>query len=111
MQRIPIYRVASSDVSVAATLLQADVPAEMVPRGLLGPALLANLFVSKWMDHLPYHRQEYILARAGLALERSVMCRAEKECAKLAKMIVEAARKDAIANAHIIGTDATGTLP
>jgi hypothetical protein len=38
------------------------------------------------------------------------MCSSEKRCAELAKGILDAAREDAVKYAHIIGTDATGTL-
>jgi transposase len=103
-------REAQGPASGETCIVQAPPPDEMVPRGLLGHGLLAHLFVSKWVDHLPYHRQERMLARSGIDLDRSVMGRAEKACADLCAPIVEAARAYALAHAHVIATDATGTL-
>ncbi len=105
----PIYK-CDDEARIETHIYQADPPDEMIPKGLLAHGMLAHLLVSKWEDHLPYNRQERILERDGIILDRSVMCRAEKRCAELASGIVEAARKDAIENACVIGTDATGTL-
>jgi transposase len=43
-------------------------PPEVIPRGAVGPGLLAHVVVSKFVDHLPLHRQEGILARHGWAV-------------------------------------------
>ena len=93
-----------------ATLVQADTPHEMIPKGILGPALLAHVFVSKWVDHLPFHRQERIFARQNVPIDRATMCRSAEQCAALAKCVVDACWQDARAHAHVFATDATGVL-
>jgi transposase len=55
-------------------LVTAPKPAAPIEKGLPGPGLMAHIIVSKYVDHLPLHRQESILARQGVALSRSTMC-------------------------------------
>jgi len=54
-------------------LVQAPVPGHVIDKGLATTRLLAQVIVSKYIAHLPLHRQEYLFARAGLALSRSTM--------------------------------------
>jgi transposase len=49
-------------------------PAQPIAKGLPGPGLLAHVIVSKFIDHLPLHRQVPILARHGMQLSRSTLC-------------------------------------
>ena len=39
-----------------------------------GPGLLADIIVSKYVDHLPLHRQEQMFFRLGIELSRKRMC-------------------------------------
>ncbi len=55
-------------VSIAAK------PAQPIDKGLPGAGLLAHVIVNKYGDHLPLYRQEHILARHGVELERSTLC-------------------------------------
>jgi len=52
----------------------ADLPAQPVPKGSAGPALLAHVVTSKYADHLPLNRQEGIFKRFGIKLNRSTLC-------------------------------------
>lgn len=56
-----------------ATLVQAPAPARPIDKGLAGPALLAHVAVSKYLDHLPLYRQSAIYGRQGIDLERSTL--------------------------------------
>ncbi len=47
---------------------------QVIPKGIAGPGLLTHVLVSKYVDHLPLHRQEAIFARQGVELARSTMC-------------------------------------
>jgi transposase len=58
-------------------------PAQPIDKGLPGPGLLAHITVSKFVDHLPLHRQVPILARHGIGLSRSTMCDWMAACAEL----------------------------
>lgn len=55
------------------TIHTAPMPAQPIERGLAAPGLLAHVLASKYLDHLPLHRQEQIYARQGVVLPRSTM--------------------------------------
>lgn len=55
------------------TMHTAPLPAQPIERGLAAPGLLAHVLGSKYLDHLPLHRQEQIYARDGVVLPRSTM--------------------------------------
>ncbi len=61
----------------------ARLPAEVVPRGGVGPGLLAQAVVAKFVDHLPLHRQTAILARDGWPVPRSTLCDHLRACGRL----------------------------
>ena len=48
--------------------------AQIIERGRPGAGLLAHIFISKYCDHLPLHRQEQIFERHGIELPRQRMC-------------------------------------
>lgn len=48
--------------------------AQVIPKALAGVGLLTHVLVSKYVDHLPLHRQEAIFVRQGVELSRSTMC-------------------------------------
>lgn len=52
----------------------ADKPAKVIEKGLPGPGLIAHVITSKYCDHLPLYRQEFMLARHGVALSRKTLC-------------------------------------
>ena len=92
------------------TIVYASAPDEMIPGGLPSPDLLAHIVTGKFADKLPYNRQEGIHARSGVHITRGVMCGWTERCHELAKLVVAAMSEDALANAHVIATDATGVL-
>jgi transposase len=53
------------------TIFQAAAPSRPIARGVPGPALLANVLVSKYCDHIPLHRLARIHARDGVCLDAS----------------------------------------
>ena len=61
----------------------ARLPPEVVPRGGVGPGLLAQAVVAKFVDHLPLHRQTDILARDGWPVPRSTLCDHLRACGRL----------------------------
>lgn len=100
-----------ADGEVAESPIVASVlPSKPIPKGLIGPAFLAHVIVNKFCDHQPLHRLEGILARAGLDIARSTMCGWVEAASTLVEPVVQAMWKDAIENAHLIATDATGVL-
>ena len=67
---------------------QADKPAQPIPKSMAGPGLLSHITVSKFCDALPLYRQESILRRSGVDLDRSRLCQWLKHCAKLLSPLV-----------------------
>ena len=54
-------------------VVQAPAPARLIEGGLPTDALVAQVLVSKYADHLPLYRQAQIFARQGINLERSTL--------------------------------------
>lgn len=54
-------------------IVQATAPARLIEGGLPTDATVAQVLVAKYADHLPLYRQAQILARQGLALDRSTL--------------------------------------
>jgi len=57
----------------ASVVVQAPAPARLIEGGLPTEALVAHVLVSRYADHLPLYRQVQIVARQGVALERSTL--------------------------------------
>jgi transposase len=64
-------------------VVTAGKPAQPIPKGLPGPALMAHVITEKYCDHIPLHRQERRLARQGVELSRSTLCDWMAHAAKL----------------------------
>ena len=54
-------------------VVQAPAPPRLIEGGLPTEALVADVVVSKFADHLPLYRQAQILARHGVRIERSTL--------------------------------------
>jgi transposase len=59
--------------SCESTVVQAPAPARIVEGGVPTEALIAQVLVSKYADHLPLYRQAQIYARQGVRLDRSTL--------------------------------------
>jgi transposase len=57
-----------------AGIVQASAPARLIEGGIPTEALVADVLVSKYADHLPLYRQAQIFAREGLIIDRSTLC-------------------------------------
>lgn len=54
-------------------VVQAPAPARLIAGGLPTEAMVAQVLVSYYADHLPLYRQTQIFARQGLDLDRSTL--------------------------------------
>lgn len=57
----------------AGVVLQADAPARLIEGGLPTEAMVAQVLVARYADHLPLYRQAQMLARQGIVLGRDVL--------------------------------------
>lgn len=55
----------------SGAVVQAHAPEHVVPGGLPTEALIAQVIVAKFGDHLPFYRQAGIYARQGIQLDRA----------------------------------------
>jgi transposase len=55
----------------SGAVVQAHAPEHVVPGGLPSEALIAQVVVAKFGDHLPFYRQAEIFARQGIRLDRA----------------------------------------
>ncbi len=89
-------------------IVTAPMPKEIVPRGILAPSMIAHVLAIKYVLGVPFYRYEQQCAREGFSLDRGTMCRYAEHVGATLGCIVEAARKEAIATAFCLSTDATG---
>lgn len=57
----------------SGAVAQAHAPEHVVPAGLPTEALIAQVVVAKFGDHLPFYRQAEIYARQGVVLDRATL--------------------------------------
>ena len=101
--------VASEPRLAGATLITAPMPPRLIDRSYATPSLLAHIASDKLCDGLPLHRQEDRFARLGVPIDRGTMCCwLEEAGGTVGATVVEAMRREALASAHCIATDATG---
>lgn len=87
-------------------VITATKPEEGLPRCLAGPTLLAMIVVSKFADHLPLHRLEGMLARHGMQIARSSMCRWVQELATMCEPLLDRMKSEVL-QSHVIQGDET----
>jgi len=51
----------------------APLPAQIIPQGIATPGLLAHIITAKFVDSLPFYRQEGMFERIGVELGRATM--------------------------------------
>ena len=74
--------------------------------GLAGPGLLAHVTISKFIEHMPYYRQQDELARGGVFLARSTLCGWIAQCADRFRPLVDLMRSR-ILQSYVIHADET----
>jgi transposase len=93
-----------------AGVVQAPAPPQAVEKSLAGEGLLAQVVISKYVDHLPLHRQEQIWARHGIDLSRTTLCDWVAAVATALAPIGERLRQEVIAADYLQTDDTTVTV-
>jgi transposase len=92
-----------------ATIVTAPMPDETFARSLAAPSMLAHIAAEKGLQGVPLYRLEDRYSREGAPVDRGTMCRwLEDAGATAGSTVIEAARKEALAKAFCLATDATG---
>jgi len=87
-------------------LTMAALPAAALPKAKAAPGLVADIIVSKCVDHLPLYRQEKRYARQGIELSRSTLCGWLAEAAEVLTPLA-ALLKARVLSAPVLHTDDT----
>lgn len=78
----------------------------VIDKGLPGPGLVAHIVTSKYCDHLPLYRQEFMLARHGVELSRKTLCGWILTVADKLQPLIDAMRREVLVS-RVIHTDDT----
>lgn len=93
----------------AMSIYTTPMPPMMFPRSIAMPSLIAHIASRKITEGMPLFRIEEGFEREGVPIDRGMMSRWLEELgATLGSTVIEAMRKDAMARAFCIATDATG---
>jgi transposase len=88
------------------TVKIAPVPLAIIPKSIVTPGLLAHVLTGKFVDSLPFYRQEKQFSRIGVQLTRSSMCnwamKAAEACRPLYNLL-----QDAVLDGKSINLDET----
>ena len=84
----------------------ADLPPEAMPKSKAAPGLIADVIVSKLVDHLPLYRQERRYARQGFPIARSTLCGWLADAAEVLTPLWYRL-KDRVLSAKVVHTDDT----
>ena len=98
---------ASKAHSLTTEILVAPLPSQPIPSGNAGPSLLAYLFISKYIDHLPYYRQVQMFKRDGIKLSESTISGWFKAVCKLLEPLYEELKSQVLASEYLMGDETT----
>lgn len=84
----------------------ASVPAQMIPKSIATPGLLAHVLTAKFVDALPFYRQEKQFIRLGGDLSRATMCGWAMKVAEKCKPLLDLLH-DEILSGPLINIDET----
>ena len=92
-------------------VLSAEQPKSLIQRPLLHTSTIADIMHTKFGLGTPLYRQEAEYRAQDVAIDRGLMCRYMEEVGNaFGATVVHAMWEDAINNAGVISTDATGAL-
>ena len=84
----------------------APLPEHIIPKSMATPGLLAHIFTGKFVDALPFYRQEGQFSRLGIDLPRSTMCGWAIKVADRCEPLLELLNKE-IRSGPLINIDET----
>lgn len=105
----PKYLQPSKDqpVNEGKKIVVAPIPTLPIPSGNAGPSLLAYLFISKFVDHLPFYRLVQMFKRSGIQLSESTISGWFKAVCKLLEPLYEELKAQILASEYLMGDETT----
>jgi transposase len=79
----------------------ADLPSQVLPRSNAGASLIAFLLISKYMDHLPFHRIIEIFKRQKIILAASTVNGWFSDSVDLLRLLYETLKKEVLSSDYI----------
>ena len=92
--------------SEAGAVKTAPPPAQIIPKGIATPGLLAHILVSKFCDALPFYRQTKIFQRLGIEIPRASMANWAIQVARQCRPLLELLRSE-ILSGPLVNIDET----
>ena len=89
------------------TVKIAPVPPQIVPKSIVSPSLLAYILTGKFIDHLPFYRQEKQLIRLGVDVSRTSMCRWAMQAAEACQPLLNLLEEEVLAGMYIQADETT----
>lgn len=81
--RRQIVRPVYANAERAHAPIVAALPPQVIPQAGVGPGFITHVLISKYVDHVPLHRQERMDARGGVWIGRQARCRYVEAAAHL----------------------------
>ena len=98
--------VESQALGLSGAVTIAPLPPQIIPQGIVTPGLLAHVLVAKFVDALPFYRQESQFVRLGIDISRATLCTWATLVAKAIESVSELLLDD-IRSGPIIEMDET----
>lgn len=81
--------VAAFKRAVSPTVVIAPPPLHIIPKSIASPGLLAHVMAAKFVDSLPFYRQEGQFLRMGVHIGRATMCGWAMQIAKACEPLLD----------------------
>jgi transposase len=88
------------------TVKIAPVPAQIIPKSIVTSGLLAHVLTGKFVDAMPFYRQEKQFSRLGVEISRTTMCNWAMKAAAACTPLYELLQKEVLAG-YLIHIDET----
>lgn len=82
-------------------ILIAPLPSRPLEKAIAGPALLANIIIEKFVDHLPLYRQQQRFSREGIHLPSSTIIGWINGCCELLNPLYEKLKTEVLSQNYI----------
>ena len=85
----------------------ADTQNRVIEKGIAGPSVLAMIIVSKFIDHLPIHRQLAIFKRIGIELKYNTVLDWSNQCLNVLVPLYDLLKKKVFESGYIQADETT----
>ena len=69
-----LTKATKSEVIERTEIIIAELPTQVIPKGIAGASVIAYILISKFIDHLPYYRIIQIFKRSKFEISESTIC-------------------------------------